>query len=67
MKKWGQETQVRGKNKRKEYVPEPEMVRVLDVQTQNNIQGRDSIASQMRRKCLAVVDTRVDIIQCSSH
>ena len=47
---------MRGKSKRKEYVPEPETVLVLGVRIWNDIQGRDGIVSQMRRRCLAVVD-----------
>ena len=49
--------QVRDKSKRKEYVPKPETVRVLSVNMQNEIQGRDGIISQTKRKCIAVADT----------
>ena len=57
MQKWGQETHMRGKRKRKEYAPEPKTARVPGIQMQNDIQGRDCIASQTWRKCLAVVST----------
>ena len=57
IQEWGQEIRLRGKSKRKEYVPEPETVRVLGVQILNGIQGRDNIASQTRRRCLVAVDT----------
>ena len=56
MQKQGQETGMRGKSKRKEYVPEPEIVCVPGVNMRNDIQGRDGIVSQTRRRCLAVVD-----------